>query len=301
MILMRYCIIYPIFRFYNINFELPTLFFSFIVLSVILIAAAGYMINDYFDVKTDLVNRPSKVIVGTFIKASTVYRVYLVLNIIAFCFSFYVSYKIKVVSLFAIFPLTVGLLWFYSTTYKRQLLVGNILVSLLVGIVPILVVLYEMPLIHSKYLQFPAYKVLLKIVTGWCGTYAGFAFIVTFMRELIKDMEDFEGDMAYGRLTLPIAYGLKTTKIVVCNLAAFTIIGLELSFLLLLEPEKLDLLTFMYFHILLVFPLVAAIILTYIAKEQKQYTMISLIIKFVMVFGILYTVIVRFKMLGKIM
>jgi 4-hydroxybenzoate polyprenyltransferase len=301
MILMRYCIIQPIFQMYYIDLELPLLLFSFIVLSVVLIAAAGYMINDYFDVKTDLVNRPNKVVIGTFIKAPTVYKAYFVLNAIAFCLSFYVSYKIGVVSMFVIFPLTMGLLWFYSTTYKRQLLTGNILVSLIVGIVPILVALYEMPLIHTRYLLYPtAYKVLLNIVIGWCGTYAAFAFVITFIRELIKDIEDFEGDMAYGRNTLPIAYGLNITKIVIAVMVLITITGLEIVFLKLLEPEKLDLITFMYFHVLLIIPLIVAVILSFMAKEQKQYTVVSWIIKIVMVLGMLYAVIVRFKMLSQI-
>ena len=298
---MRYCIIQPIFIRYYIDLEFPTLLFMLLVLTVVLIAAAGYMINDYFDVKTDLVNRPDKVIIGKHIKASKVYLAYFVINFIALGISFYLSVSVGVTSMTFLFPLAMGLLWFYSTTYKRLLLTGNILVSIIVAGVPLLVALYEMPLIHVKYLHYPlAYSILLKIIAGWCGTYALFAFIVNLIRELVKDIEDFEGDIAFGRTTLPIAFGLKTSKIVVATLIAVTIAIIEVVFIYLLEPNKLDMITFAYFHLLLIIPLLIAAILIFMANQKKHYTIISLIIKLVMVSGLLYAIVVRLKMLGQI-
>ena len=298
---MRYCIIQPIFIRYYIDLEFPTLLFMLLVLTVVLIAAAGYMINDYFDVKTDLVNRPDKVIIGKHIKASKVYIAYFVINFIALGISFYLSISVGVTSMTFLFPLAMGLLWFYSTTYKRLLLTGNILVSIIVAGVPLLVALYEMPLIHVKYLHYPlAYSILLKIIAGWCGTYALFAFIVNLIRELVKDIEDFEGDIAFGRTTLPIAFGLKTSKIVVVSLIAVTIVIIEVVFIYLLEPNKIDLVTFVYFHLLLIIPLLIAAILIFMANQKKHYTIISLIIKLVMVSGLLYAIVVRLKMLGQI-
>jgi len=301
MVLIRYCIIQPIFIRYYIDLEFPTLLFMLLVLTVVLIAAAGYMINDYFDVKTDLVNRPDKVIIGKHIKASKVYLAYFVINFIALGISFYLSVSVGVTSMTFLFPLAMGLLWFYSTTYKRLLLTGNILVSIIVAGVPLLVALFEMPLIHVKYLHYPlAYSILLKIIAAWCGTYALFAFIVNLIREFVKDIEDFEGDIAYGRTTLPIAFGLKTSKIVVVTLIAVTIVIIEVTFIYLLEPNKLDLITFAYFHLLLIIPLLIAAILIFMANQKKHYTIISLIIKLVMVSGLLYAIVVRLKMLGQI-
>ena len=299
--LIRYCIIQPIFIRYYIDLEFPTVLFVLLVLTVVLIAAAGYMINDYFDVKTDLVNRPNEVVINKHIKASKVYIAYFVINLVALCISFYLSIKVGVVSMTFLFPLAMGLLWFYSTTYKRQLLMGNILVSIIIAGVPLLVALYEMPLIHVKYLQYPAaYNVLLRVVAGWCGTYAFFAFLVNLIRELIKDIEDFEGDMAYGRTTLPVAFGLKTSKIVVTSLIAITIVVIEIVYLSLLEPNKIDLVTFAYFHLLLIIPLIVVAILIFMANRKKHYTIISLIIKLVMILGLFYAIIVRLKMLGQI-
>jgi 4-hydroxybenzoate polyprenyltransferase len=301
MVLIRYCIIRPIFSQYYIDLEFSNILFACLVFSVLLIAVAGYMINDYFDIKTDLINRPDQVIIGKYIKASVVYRSYFILNAIAFCLSSYISFKIGVISMMLIFVLVMGILWFYSNTYKHQLLIGNIIVALLVASLPMLVALFEMPLVHAKYLNhIQAYLILLKIVMGWCGAYAVFAFILNLIREIIKDMEDFEGDMAYGRNTLPIAFGPKITKIVIVTLLSMTIVLIELAFLWLLEPDKLDMITFLYFHFLLIIPLIIAIILILMANQKKQYTILSFIIKLVMVFGILYAFIVKFKMSGQI-
>lgn len=301
MTLMRYCIIQPIFLRYYIDLEFSSLLFSLLVITVVLIAAGGYMINDYFDVKADLINRPEKVIINKHIKASTVYAAYFVINGVAFCLSLFISISIGVASMTFLFPLAMGLLWFYSTTYKRQLLVGNILVSIIVAGVPLLVALYEMPLIHAKYLQYPmAYSILLKIVAAWCGAYAFFAFIINLIRELVKDLEDFEGDIAFGRATLPITYGLKASRIVVALLIIIAIVAIELAFLYLLEPDKLDMLTFAYFHLLLIIPLVVVAILIFMANQKKHYSAMSLIIKLVMVFGLLYAIVVRYKMLSAI-
>lgn len=299
MVLMRYCIIQPIFKQYYIDVEFPVSLFALLVFIVVLIAAGGYMINDYFDVKTDLINRPDKVVVDKHIKATSVYVAYFIVNAIALIASFYVSIRIGVISMTFLFPLAMGLLWFYSTTYKRQLLIGNILISVVVAGVPILVALYEMPLIHARYLQYPAaYKVLLRVIAGWCGAYAFFAFIVNLLRELIKDIEDFEGDIAFGRTTLPIAFGLKTSKIVVAVLIGITIVLIESVSFYLMEPNKLDAITLGYFHLLLILPLIVSAILLFLANQKKHYKAISLIIKLVMVLGLLYAIVVRLKLTG---
>lgn len=301
MVLIRYCIIRPIFIQYSIDSEFPALQFSLLVFTVVLIAAAGYMINDYFDVEADMINRPETVVINKYVKASNIYAAYFIINFIALCISFYLSYKVGVTSMTFLFPLAMGLLWFYSTTYKRQLLTGNILVSIIIAGVPLLVALYELPLIHTKYQHYvAAYKILVKVIAEWCGMYAFFAFIINLMRELVKDIEDFEGDMAYGRNTLPIAFGLKTSKIVVSVLIGVTITILELFFVYLQEPNKLDLITFIYFHIFLIIPLIIVAIFLFMADQKKHYKIISMIIKIVMVLGLLYSIVVRLKLLGQI-
>jgi len=303
MVLMRYGIIQPVFSYYGIDkFEFPLLHFVLLVFSVVLVAADGYMINDYFDVKTDQINRPDKIVIGKFIKASRVYSTYFILNIIAMCLSLYISYKVRVVYLFVIFPLTIGLLWFYSTTYKRQLLLGNLLVSLITALVPLLVVLYEMPLIHTKYIDKPeAYLVLLKVVFSLCGVYSVFAFMITFIRELVKDAEDFDGDKANGRNTLLIVFGLAVTRKVITTLILITIallVYIYCKYLIISCLRKIDIITMLYFVLFLIIPLTVVIFMVVRAKGKRHFFFASSILKFVMLAGILYTIVMRIKFLN---
>jgi len=300
MLLIRYAIIQPTFIQYGIDLEFPLLHFIFLVLSVILIAAAGYMINDYFDVKIDMVNKPDDVIINKYFKDKSIFRAYFILNGIALGLAFYISLKVGIIALFLVFPVTIGVLWFYSTTYKQQLLVGNILVSLLIAMVPILVALYEMPSIHLKYQDFPgAYRVLLNVIFTWCEVFALFALLVNLTRELIKDAEDFEGDNVYGRNTLPIVFGIRIAKIAVNFLVLVIIFLLSYIFFKYLKVTNLgrfDWVTFSYFSLLLIIPLGIAGVIVFIAKVKKQYTIASMIVKIVMVAGILYALVAMFKL-----
>lgn len=300
MLLIRYAIIQPIFIQYGIGLELPLLHFIFLVLSVLIIAAAGYIINDYFDVNIDMVNKPDEVIINNYFKAKTVYRAYFILNSIALALAFYISSKVGILALFLIFPVTIGVLWFYSTTYKKQLLVGNILVSVLIAMVPILVALYEMPSIHAKYHDFPgAYRVLLNVIFAWCEVFALFAFFVNLIRELVKDAEDYEGDNVYGRNTLPIVLGIKGTKITINVLILLTMCFLSYVFIRYLQITNLgrfDWVTFGYFSLLLIIPLGISGRMVFMANRKKHFTIASTIIKLVMVAGILYTLVARFKL-----
>jgi 4-hydroxybenzoate polyprenyltransferase len=270
------------------------------MVSVVFIAAGGYMINDYFDVKIDLVNKPENVVVNTIFKSKSVFNAYIILNIIALVLSLFISVKVGIIALFIVFPVTIGMLWFYSTTYKQQLLVGNILVSLLIALVPVLVALFEMPSIHRKYQDFPgAYRILLNVIFAWCEVFALFAFLVNLIRELIKDAEDFEGDQVHGRNTLPIVFGIKTTKFAINGLILLTIVLLAYVFITYLKITNLgqfDWVTFFYFSFLLVIPLMFTGGMVLLAEEKKRYSIASTIIKLVMIAGILYSLVVRFKL-----
>jgi 4-hydroxybenzoate polyprenyltransferase len=308
MVLMRYCIIQPILGTYKLLLEFPFLYFLGLVMSVILIAASGYLINDYFDIQADTVNRPDKVVIGKYIKTDVAYKIYYVMNFCAFGISLYISYKINNISLFVIFPVTAGLLWFYSTTYKRQFLIGNILISLIVASVPYLVVLFDItPVLKNNHEYLMAYNLNFSVIFTWIGAFALFAFLVNLVREFIKDAEDFAGDMLYGRNTLPIVMGLKWTKIIISGLTTFIIIGLGWIFFKYLgytyvydstgnEAERhFDFITFLYFLLLIITPLVILIYIILIATDKQKYTLASKILKLVMITGVMFAVIVRLK------
>ena len=121
-----------------------------LLLATVFITAGGYVINDYFDIKTDLINK-GKVIVGTKIPRRKAMMWHNIFNIAGVAAGFYISWKAGYMMLGTLFLIVSGLLYFYSASYKRQFLIGNIIVALLTAMVPLLVVFYEWPALYRYY------------------------------------------------------------------------------------------------------------------------------------------------------
>jgi len=187
--------------------------FYFIVATSICIAAAGYIINDYFDVNIDQVNKPKMVVVGAHISRRWVIFWHLILSmggvylsLIAFPFQQYIHIHFSNLA-------TILILWFYSTNFKRNFLIGNVVIAVLtawtIGVVYFSKFTF-MQLIHPTNMQ-PTDLKFFKLML----LYSSFAFILTLIREALKDMEDMNGDEKFGCTTMPIAWGLQTTKVYV--------------------------------------------------------------------------------------
>ena len=128
---------------------------------------------------------------------------------------FWVSYRIGHVWIGIVFLLVSGLLYFYSVVYKKQFLIGNIIVAVLTSFVPLMVVIFELPVIYNYYGPELISLSTMKIIFYWVAGFAVFAFLTTLSREIVKDMEDFEGDKAYGSRSLPVVAGIRMSKAVV--------------------------------------------------------------------------------------
>ncbi|SRR6056297_1802520 len=289
--LMRWCIIEPMLEVNGFELQLSSFHFALLVVATVLITAAGYVINDYFDTHTDFLNRPKTVLVGTVISRRSAIIFHSVLNVIAVLIGFYLAYKINMVFLGFVFLIVTGLLWFYSTTYKRQFLVGNILVAFLTALVPLMVVLFEIPLLNEAYRE-----ILIKnnanfmYIFYWVLAFSFFAFITNLMREIIKDIEDFEGDSAYGRNSLPVVLGVKTSKTITISLAVIVLAALNYIYIKYLE----DSITIIYFSLFLYLPFLFLIARLIYAKTKKQFRNIGNILKIIMLLGILYSLVVRY-------
>lgn len=287
---IRYLLISAMLKFMNLGVILQMSHFDFFLLSLstMLIAAAGYIINDYFDTKIDSFNNPSHVIVGKQISRRQAMFLHSILNVIAVALGFYLGYKSGIPRLGLIHLFSTGLLWFYSTDFKKQLIVGNVVVAVLTAIVPLLVVLYEMPLLINKYRTVLSFSgTNLNFVLRFVFGYAAFAFITTLIREIIKDMEDYLGDEKFGCNTLPIAYGIKNTKRIVYVLI---IITMCLLFSIQLQQlASLDLTSFLYFGIAFQLLLTVLIFLVKKAQTPAQYHKASRVLKVVMLLGVAYT------------
>ncbi len=206
--LFQWCIYHPLYPTDSNPFNNS---FLFILFSSLCIAAAGYVINDYFDINIDQINKPSKVVVSNIISRRWVIFWHLFLSMIGLyltmiAFPFHNYWHIHVANL-----LSILFLWFYSTTLKKQLLIGNVLIAVLTAWA-IAVVYFskftaaelfhpqESPLHHLRF-----FKLMV--------LYTAFAFVLTIIREALKDMEDMEGDAKYGCRTIPIVWGLRATKV----------------------------------------------------------------------------------------
>jgi 4-hydroxybenzoate polyprenyltransferase len=300
MVLMRYAVIEPVINKIFVTLiegtgepipltlQFPWFDFVILVFSTLLITAGGYVINDYFDIKTDLINR-GEVIVGTKIPRRHAILWHNILNIIGVAAGFYISWKAGFLWLGIQFLIVSGLLYFYSASYKRQFLVGNLVVSLLTAMVPMLVVIYEWPALYRYYSVNSVTAPQLGIIFYWVGGFAVFAFLTTLTREIIKDIEDFEGDMAYGRNTVPVVIGTKTARIVSVSLIIITIVLLYLVWRFFLY----DKITLAYISLTVALPLLYVVYQLIIGKTRKQLHKASRMIKIVMIAGVLYSVVVK--------
>ena len=177
----------------------------------------------------------------------------------------------------------------YRNKDDYQFLIGNIIVAILTAIVPMLVVFYEWPALY-KYYSINAIKLpQINFITYWVGGFSLFAFLTNLIREIIKDIEDFEGDIAYGRNTVPVVIGVLSAKIVSVCLIILTIILLYLTWHFFVN----DTITLIYITAMIVFPLFYVIYKLVISSEKKQLHSASRIMKIVMLTGVLYSVVVK--------
>jgi len=268
--------------------QFPWYDFILLVVATVFITAGGYVINDYFDIKTDLINK-GKVIVGTKIPRRKAMMWHNIFNIAGVVIGFYISWKAGYMMMGALFLIVSGLLYFYSSSYKRQFLIGNLIVAILTAMVPLLVVFYEWPALYRYYVVYAVKMPEFDFISYWVGGFALFAFLTNLTREIIKDIEDFEGDLAYGRNTLPIVTGMVTSKIVSVCLVILTIALLYLAWYFFIN----DKITLIYLNAAIVVPLILVIYKVAISKNREQLHSASNIMKIVMLMGILYSVVVK--------
>jgi 4-hydroxybenzoate polyprenyltransferase len=285
--LMRYFVLKPLFALYGLKLQLGLPEFIMLVLSIVFISAAGYVINDYFDRKTDMINKPGRVLIGRYINRRFAMFIHLVFNVIAVSLGAFVCMSIGIPELTLVFLVVIGILWFYSTTYKRQLLVGNFIVSFFAGLVPLIVLLFEVPMLRNNYGGLLALvNTNISLFVAWIGGFSIFAFLTNLIREILKDLNDYEGDIAYGRNTVPIIWGRKVTQIILVALHAIMILLILMVVVFLLK----DIPSFIYALIGLVVPLTVNAYLIYEAKSKESLKIASSILKLVMVVGIAFAI-----------
>lgn len=273
--------------------EISDRLFYLIVLSTVFIAAAGYVINDYFDIKTDLINHPETVVIDKIIKRRWAIILHVILTLLGLILGFIVSYKTGYLRLWLFHLLSASLLWFYSTHFKKQLLAGNIVVSILSASVVFIPFVFELGVMQHVFQNFnQVHKEAILSTFKITFIYALFAFITTFAREIIKDMEDFIGDKETGCNTLPIASGISVAKTTAFFLLMITsILLLIVVYNTFKNDRNIFNLNSLYVFFALVIP--CAILATKILRDKASlnYKRSSLMLKCIMLLGLLYSLV----------
>jgi 4-hydroxybenzoate polyprenyltransferase len=297
MLVTRYCMIQPILavQHADIQLQLSHIDFFLLVLSTLLIAAAGYIINDYFDVKTDRINKPEKLYIDNGVKRRLAIVIHTVFNVLGFAIGVYVAYKANNIFLCGIQFTSITALWFYSTHLKRQVLNGNILVAALSALVPLLVLFFEMPLLEHKFLE--SIKSFSFLYLSVCS-FALFAFLLSLVREIIKDIEDLKGDYETGCRTMPIVWGVKASKAIVAGLIS-NILLLQLFIFYKLYKQHFSILL-IYLLVFVFIPLSLLIWKLYKSQQKQEYHTLSKWVKYIMLTGVLSTIIIYLTCYGYI-
>lgn len=285
-VLFQYFIYYPLYR---DNIPADDHFrFVLLMLSSVFIAAAGYIINDYFDINIDEVNKPEKMTVGKVISRRWAIALHLILSFGGMVLTVIALHALKQWYLVLANLGCIALLWFYSTTFKRQLLIGNIIISLLTAWTILFIFFSKVPVggallpVNESQPKFFRFAFL----------YAGFAFIISLIREAVKDIEDMQGDARYGCRTMPIVWGINTAKV-------YTAIWLVILIIVLLVIQVYVLQfrwwwVVVYCILFIIFPLLNMLFRLFKASATQQYSALSRQAKVVMLTGILSMILFYF-------
>jgi 4-hydroxybenzoate polyprenyltransferase len=281
---------------------LPDLQFFLLVCSTVLIAAGGYVVNDIEDVEIDRQNKPEhKRIVERVYSLNICWKIYWGITILGFFISLYLAFFIHNFVQLAIYPAAVALLWAYSKWFKRQPLIGNLVVAGFCAFVAWVV-------LYAQLLATPMPRKILTIANDYqikyqnfalnvllvFSTYAMFAFISTFFREIIKDMEDVTGDKAQGCQTLPIVLGVKKTKFIAFAVGClFLNILFGLSFFFVNHLFKNDYSKVILLNLIITLPVCYALFLLIKSKEKEDYARLSKIAKLIMLSGLIFILIMK--------
>lgn len=287
--LMQLIFRYGFLNLQNIPLALNDGRYLLLVLSTVLLAAAGYVINNIFDQSTDLENKPNAVVVGKTISESSAYTIYTVLNTMGVGIGFYLSNVIGKPGFSVLFILIAATLYMYSTSLKPMPVIGNLVVALLLSFSVIIIGVFDLfPVINAANQQ--QLSNLFSILID----YAVFAFMINILREIVKDVEDIEGDRNEGMKTLPLILGLKKTTQLVFALSTIPFISLLVYINTYFVQNNLWIIT-LYTFLFVLAPLLYFIITIWNAKTQKDFHLLSSLLKAILFFGIVSIAILTYN------
>ena len=278
-ILIQILIKYILFDKFKLTLSLDNFHFSILVLSTVLIALAGYIINDLNDVKADNINKPQKVFVGKLMTKQKADNLFLAFNFIGLLLGYYLSYSIDKISFFSVYIIASLLSYLYSIKLKKMLLVKNLIVAFLVFLSIFIVGLYDIVPATSAYNnqgQLDVFNLVLKISI--------FAFLLTFLREIVKDIEDMEGDKKVGIKSLPLVLSINKSKIIIFVITLLTLVSIDYF---AFNLYKTNMIASFYLLIIVSLPLLYFMIKLKGSKTKPEFNKLSKLLKIIMLLGIL--------------
>ncbi len=283
--LLQYLVLVPALREASLRPILDPFHFALLVTTTILIAAGGYLINDLLDYEADLVNKPEAVFVNRIFAKQIVWIFYWSTILIGFAIAWYLAIYVRKLPLVLIYPAAVLLLYLYSKWFKKMPLIGNVVVAVFCAFVAGVVLFAD----RENFAQMTG--------QGWevavlFGGYLWFAFLSTLLREIVKDIEDMEGDAQLGLQTLPLRFGEKNAKGWAIGIGAALLISLMVFVLWLWQRQASGSAIFTIVSVAI--PLCYLIFLIVKADTKMDYTKASLIAKILMLLGLVLLVVCKF-------
>ena len=265
---------------------------SLLIVSTLFIAIGGYIVNDVFDINSDSINKQGKNIIGQSITINNAYTLYWITTFIGIISGVLLSYLVNQLNFSLIFVFSAGLLWFYSQKYQCQPVIGNIVIAVLSAISFGLVWLFEFYALSNNAQVFVNAQSNFPLVNRIILIYMGFAFLVSWLREIVKDIEDYRGDNRFGCLTFTVKYGVSASKILALIIGYISLIA------------SIFVQVYFYFgnfnYMFLSFFVIDLIIIVIIYKlhtavEVNSFSPISLLLKILMLCGILSMILLYFE------
>lgn len=289
-LLFYYSLVQP-FHAKGFAFNFDRLHFILLIIASVLIAAAGYIINDYFDLNIDQVNKPARTVIDKSIKRRWAIVQHIVFSLAGIIISIYIDLTTRTFWLGISNFICVMLLFGYSISLKKKLLIGNILISGLTAWVILVAFFCYYRTIYCAGCDIAYYDVHIHSFIRISVLYAGFAFIISLIREVVKDLEDMEGDARYGCKTMPIVWGIPATKLFVAVLLIILI-----GIICVVQAYVLQFgwwWSAAYSLLLIIVPLIWVIFKLKAAQSPSDYHRLSTAIKGVMFAGILSLLVFR--------
>lgn len=264
-----------------------------LILSLMFLAAAGYIINDIYDIKTDHINKPGKVVIDVSISKKSATELFYVCNFIGIGLGVYLGYQMGNYQIGLLHAFVAMIFWIYSVYLKGTILIGNIIIAFASSTVPMIYFGFE------GFAYIKKYDVILaqnfgsyiggpnEILFNFCLILSVFAFILSLAREIVKDIEDRKGDAATGAKTLPIAFGDTVAKrsvqflILCCICLVIWMIHFKVP-----DANFVNLFFVTYCYLTIVSPAVYLIVLLFNSNRKEDYSKASLLLKFIMISGI---------------